>query len=169
MINANVVEQQSNPPKSDPAEAEAWAVIAHFTSDDLLIGLYPDDIYGRIHASHLIDCVSEGGTELDYFMSPRPTFYEQVHLDPATMNFVGLYSCKGIDVTEMQLTICDDSDLNVEKKDKLAPYSKPISGYAFPLPGRNPSGFVVIAHYLVSDIRSEERRVGKECRSRWSP
>src|SRR2546425_10865696 len=25
------------------------------------------------------------------------------------------------------------------------------------------------AYFLVDDVRSEERRVGKECRSRWSP
>src|SRR2546422_11233005 len=30
-------------------------------------------------------------------------------------------------------------------------------------------GFTAISHYFVMDWRSEERRVGKECRSRWSP
>src|SRR5436190_3807530 len=27
----------------------------------------------------------------------------------------------------------------------------------------------LVDHYVVYDFRSEERRVGKECRSRWSP
>ena len=31
------------------------------------------------------------------------------------------------------------------------------------------SGFAVMAIMLLHNIRSEERRVGKECRSRWSP
>src|SRR3989475_9226293 len=35
-----------------------------------------------------------------------------------------------------------------------------ISGYGHSGPARNKGGF---------DLRSEERRVGKECRSRWSP
>jgi len=34
--------------------------------------------------------------------------------------------------------------------------------------GRLPSNGFELEHVL-SDIRSEERRVGKECRSRWSP
>ena len=29
--------------------------------------------------------------------------------------------------------------------------------------------FIAIGVILLNDIRSEERRVGKECRSRWSP
>ena len=28
---------------------------------------------------------------------------------------------------------------------------------------------LLVAGFLVADLRSEERRVGKECRSRWSP
>src|ERR1051326_1733760 len=38
--------------------------------------------------------------------------------------------------------------------------------------GREQIGFVFQFHYLLPDlsaVRSEERRVGKECRSRWSP
>src|SRR3989442_6806615 len=37
---------------------------------------------------------------------------------------------------------------------------------------RNPAGFIVdptTGNYFISNERSEERRVGKECRSRWSP
>ena len=48
-------------------------------------------------------------------MSPRPNFYEQVHLDPATINFVGLYSCKGMYVTEMELTICNSYYLSLTR------------------------------------------------------
>src|SRR5256885_4210523 len=49
--------------------------------------------------------------------------------------------------------------------------SSTISG---PIPAQSPSvmpirGFVVLLLMLVIVIRSEERRVGKECRSRWSP
>ena len=29
--------------------------------------------------------------------------------------------------------------------------------------------FVKVRHILIAVLRSEERRVGKECRSRWSP
>ena len=32
-----------------------------------------------------------------------------------------------------------------------------------------PSGFEIINDRLTGNTRSEERRVGKECRSRWSP
>ena len=32
-----------------------------------------------------------------------------------------------------------------------------------------PQGIQVVSWYVVMGIRSEERRVGKECRSRWSP
>ena len=43
--------------------------------------------------------------------------------------------------------------------------------------GRNNNGHITVRHkggghkhhYRVVDFRSEERRVGKECRSRWSP
>ena len=34
---------------------------------------------------------------------------------------------------------------------------------------QNPSVNVLSDHRPVATIRSEERRVGKECRSRWSP
>ena len=33
----------------------------------------------------------------------------------------------------------------------------------------SPSAGVILKDYKPIDIRSEERRVGKECRSRWSP
>ena len=31
------------------------------------------------------------------------------------------------------------------------------------------TSFLLICIYLIRKLRSEERRVGKECRSRWSP
>ena len=42
------------------------------------------------------------------------------------------------------------------------------------VPHKNPDGDAIgsslgLYHYLKSKGRSEERRVGKECRSRWSP
>src|SRR3712207_9544566 len=33
----------------------------------------------------------------------------------------------------------------------------------------SPEGLVLTNYHIVEDARSEERRVGKECRSRWSP
>ena len=35
--------------------------------------------------------------------------------------------------------------------------------------GKNPSNFTKEESELIQAYRSEERRVGKECRSRWSP
>ena len=35
--------------------------------------------------------------------------------------------------------------------------------------GGIPIGYKLSAQHIEKDIRSEERRVGKECRSRWSP
>ena len=32
-----------------------------------------------------------------------------------------------------------------------------------------PFALITILIYMVATVRSEERRVGKECRSRWSP
>ena len=37
------------------------------------------------------------------------------------------------------------------------------------IPANHPSGGIKVANQLVNLFRSEERRVGKECRSRWSP
>ena len=37
------------------------------------------------------------------------------------------------------------------------------------LSGIKPSGDLTLGSYLGAVKRSEERRVGKECRSRWSP
>jgi methylmalonyl-CoA mutase len=59
-------------------------------------------------------------------------------------------------------------------------YSVSISGYHIAEAGANPlsqlaftlsNGFTIVEYYLARGmhIRSEERRVGKECRSRWSP
>src|SRR5258708_31742366 len=36
-------------------------------------------------------------------------------------------------------------------------------------PWTSPDGQVITYETMVTQIRSEERRVGKECRSRWSP
>src|SRR3712207_6488391 len=38
-----------------------------------------------------------------------------------------------------------------------------------PEPGRDPQSRSYLSQAIFSDPRSEERRVGKECRSRWSP
>src|SRR5256714_14046255 len=44
------------------------------------------------------------------------------------------------------------------------PTTLPTAYDVYPLDGRHDGGY-----YTVKDCRSEERRVGKECRSRWSP
>src|SRR2546426_6430124 len=41
-----------------------------------------------------------------------------------------------------------------------------VMGYVL---GRVIISFLLLPHYFHGDLRSEERRVGKECRSRWSP
>src|SRR5207245_6802941 len=44
------------------------------------------------------------------------------------------------------------------------PTTLPTAYDVYPLDGRHDGGY-----YTVKDCRSEERRVGKECRWRWSP
>src|SRR5574340_699601 len=46
---------------------------------------------------------------------------------------------------------------------------KPYTDLAADLDGANAPEFVWISPDRCNDMRSEERRVGKECRSRWSP
>ena len=49
-----------------------------------------------------------------------------------------------------------------------APAEVASAGALFGLPAA-PAPDVVILDWVLPDGRSEERRVGKECRSRWSP
>src|SRR2546422_11488450 len=53
-------------------------------------------------------------------------------------------------------------DVNTSREQRTAGYERPAPGLLVPrdLGYRSPAG---------KDERSEERRVGKECRSRWSP
>ena len=44
-----------------------------------------------------------------------------------------------------------------------------VSNVSFSFRGNNPVREAIHAVFLYHAIRSEERRVGKECRSRWSP
>ena len=53
----------------------------------------------------------------------------------------------------------DNKDKREAQKSTLGKVLKRIKKY---------SGFLVIS-ILMAAVRSEERRVGKECRSRWSP
>ena len=54
-----------------------------------------------------------------------------------------------------------------ELKNKQTERSNTITGMKITLEGINSR--ITEAEERISDLRSEERRVGKECRSRWSP
>ena len=49
-----------------------------------------------------------------------------------------------------------------------APYMAPVVGATWSTPTNNNPNYEISSGFL-DDYRSEERRVGKECRSRWSP
>ena len=50
-------------------------------------------------------------------------------------------------------------------KNTVASYNRDLKKYVEYLNERN----INLSDVVENDIRSEERRVGKECRSRWSP
>ena len=53
------------------------------------------------------------------------------------------------------------ADINQQERDE---FQALIRGY-----GQGPRSFTANAGVQSDPVRSEERRVGKECRSRWSP
>ena len=59
------------------------------------------------------------------------------------------------DIKDISVQICKDYDLGEFKSNKLI-----LMGY---------EDFNFILETIKGKYRSEERRVGKECRSRWSP
>src|SRR5439155_20211836 len=48
------------------------------------------------------------------------------------------------------------------------PTTLPTAYDVYPLDGRHDGGYYTVKDCVTIDVRSEERRVGKECRSRWS-
>ena len=58
----------------------------------------------------------------------------------------------------------DDNKTVIKTVDDLLAFSKAVNNGDY---DKNKDAVVVLENDL--DLRSEERRVGKECRSRWSP
>src|SRR5260370_14994931 len=72
-------------------------------------------------------------------------------------------SVTGVQTCALPISAADELALDVELRDR-----RPVREFLDPLTDPR-IGQHVDAFELDADMRSEERRVGKECRSRWSP
>ena len=75
-----------------------------------------------------------------------------------------------VDILNAKILVVDDKEANV----KLIEGVLRIAGYTSVHSTTDPNEVCVLHRknrydLILLDLRSEERRVGKECRSRWSP
>ena len=68
----------------------------------------------------------------------------------------------------MQIDTAAAIDLSKEKKQNESSFSDQMKAY-IKHPGSGVLALLTLLGAVLTFARSEERRVGKECRSRWSP
>jgi len=112
--------------------------------------------------------VSWTGTAAGGAYNGEDTCVEGVNCDTFTLTVIGTpsdWSGKRIQVAMSWLVLANDYDLYIHKGDNSGPV---VRQSAHGAPSTSETAYIE-AGDLDADGRSEERRVGKECRSRWSP
>src|SRR2546429_7847793 len=76
-------------------------------------------------------------------------------------------AARGIKAADVREMVCEVGEGTVHRLwEPLVAKQRPANGYA----GKFSTPYCIAAGFLRGNVgRSEERRVGKECRSRWSP